>query len=297
MKVALANYPISAFSHFSAWKTHTTAWVNEASEKGAQVLVFPEYGAMELVSWAPTQVQQDVVGQIQWIQDYYADFQKHWRSLAQQLGCVLIAPSFPLVWENRVVNRTGVFGVNGQVSYQDKLHMTRFEKEIWGVERGDPTLRVFETPWGKIGIQICYDIEFPIGSALLAQAGAQAILAPSCTETLRGASRVHIGARARSLENQVWVGVSQTTGNARWSEAVDINYGYTALYTPPDKALPETGIFREGKHQEVGWMIDPLDFEATEQVKRDGQVFNAKDSQFYASGWSDLHRVETVRLF
>jgi len=296
MNVALANYPISSFSSFSAWQSHFSAWVQEAVNQGAQVLVFPEYGAMELVSWAPWAVQQNVVDQIHWMQPYFPDFQRHIQHLAQQHQVLIIAPSFPVLESNRAINRVLVCGPAGQVSYQDKAHMTRFENEVWGVTSGDPTLRVFETPWGKIGIQICYDIEFPIGSALLARAGAQAILAPSCTETLRGASRVHVGARARALENQIWVGVSQTTGEAAWSEAVDINYGYTAIYTTPDKDLPETGILQVGPPQEKGWLIDTLDFQATERVQRDGQVFNARDSQLF---WEDAlaaRPVEYVRM-
>lgn len=297
MKIALANYPISAFSDVQAWQSHTRAWVKEAREHGAQILVFPEYGAMELVSWAPREVQQDVVAQIHWMQPYYLDFQHHWSALATRHACVIVAPSFPVREEQRVVNRVHVYAPDGNSSFQDKLHMTRFETEIWGVEAGEPTLRVFETPWGKFGVQICYDVEFPIGSALLAHAGAQAIFAPSCTETLRGASRVHVGARARALENQVWVGVSQTMGQAEWSEAVDINYGYTAIYNPPDKELPETGILHEGIHQKEGWLVETLDLTATEQVQQDGQVFNARDTQAFVGSWPTLRRVEQVSLF
>jgi len=297
MKIALSNYPISSFPDFMAWQAHTQTWVANAIQQGGQVLVFPEYGSMELVSWAPETVQQDVVAQIQWIQGYYADFQHHWSALAQLYGCVILAPSFPVILPQRVVNRVHAFGPEGTSSFQDKLHMTRFEQEIWGVSAGDDVLRVMETPWGKLGIQICYDIEFPIGSAFLAQAGAQAILSPSCTETLRGASRVHIGAQARALENQVWVGVSQTTGEASWSEAVDINYGYAAVYCPPDKNLPDTGIVRTGSALDVGWLIETLDFCRTEQVQQDGQVFNARDSQAFLGPWADLRRVEHTRLF
>ncbi|MCC6703139.1 MAG: hypothetical protein IT221_16530 [Fluviicola sp.] len=85
----------------------------------------------------------------------------------------------------------------------------------------------------------------------MAANSAKLILAPSCTETIRGATRVHIGARARAMEQQIYVGVAQTIGNAEWSLAVDINYGFAENYASPNKNQPE-----------------------------EGQVFNFKDAQY-----------------
>lgn len=155
--------------------------------------------------------------------------------------------------------------------------MTRFENEQWGIDSAPKQLTVFEAPWGKFGIQICYDIEFPLGTRKLCEAGAKLILAPSCTETIRGATRVHVGARARALENQAYTVVSQTVGEAPWSPAVDLNYGYAAFYTTPDKDMPEEGIIATKVPQEEGWLIQTIDFSLTDEVRRDGHVFNFKD--------------------
>ena len=84
------------------------------------------------------------------------------------------------------------------------------------IQSAPKKLTLFEDSWGSFGIQICYDVEFALGSQLLCSAGASLIVSPSCTETIRGATRVHIGARARALENQCYVVVSQTVGNAEW---------------------------------------------------------------------------------
>lgn len=157
--------------------------------------------------------------------------------------------------------------------------MTRFEDEEWGVYAAPPILTLFDCDWGSFGIQICYDVEFPIGAQLLSAAGAGLILAPSCTETVRGASRVHIGARARALENQAYTAVAQTVGQALWSPAVDVNYGYAAVYAPPDLGLPPEGILAQNPPQEPGWLIQDLDPEAIKNVRENGQVFNFKDQQ------------------
>ncbi|HAO47849.1 MAG TPA: nitrilase, partial [Runella sp.] len=149
----------------------------------------------------------------------------------------------------------------------------------WGIQSAPKVLTLFEGDWGSFGVQICYDVEFGIGAQSLCSAGASLILAPSCTETIRGATRVHVGARARALENQAYVVVSQTVGLAEWSPAVDINYGYTAMYCPPDKNLPEEGIVAQTLPQQAGWLVETLDFSLIEAVRTDGQVFNYQDHQ------------------
>ena len=121
----------------------------------------------------------------------------------------------------------------------------------------------------------------------MSSAGASLILAPSCTEAIRGATRVHIGARARALEAQAYTVVSQTIGDAPWSPAVDINYGYTAVYCTPDGDMPEEGILKTMTPQTEGWLIQALDFTSIENVRNDGQVFNFKDHQRFHSKFPD----------
>ena len=173
--------------------------------------------------------------------------------------------------------------------------MTRFENEEWGIQAASPKiLALFEADWGSFGIQICYDMEFSIGSQLLNAAGASLILAPSCTETIRGATRVHIGARARALENQCYTIVSQTVGNALWSPAVDVNYGFAAFYCTPDKNMPEEGIIAQKTPQMQGWLVETLDFSLLEMVRNDGQVFNFKDHQRVKTQWVG-EKIELMR--
>jgi predicted amidohydrolase len=169
---------------------------------------------MELTSILPTNLQSSLQGQVIELSNLQDKFIDVWTTAAQQNKVTIVAPSLPVIINGRPVNRAMVFSEKGYVGYQDKFFMTRFENEEWGISSGEKVLSIFEAEWGKFGIQICYDVEFPIGSQLLAFEGAQLIVAPSCTETIRGATRVHIGARARALENQIYTAVSQTVGNA-----------------------------------------------------------------------------------
>ncbi len=294
--ITAAQYPITEHRHFEAWRAHTEGWVFDAVRQNATVLLFPEYGSMELVSLFGGEIRADIRRQVKEMDILRGDFCAVFSELAQKYGVIIIAPSFPVMEAGSIFNRIYVFSPQGLVGYQDKFFMTRFENEEWGIQAANPKkLVLFEADWGSFGIQICYDVEFGIGSHWLCAAGASLILAPSCTETIRGATRVHIGARARALENQCYTVVSQTVGNAPWSPAVDVNYGYAAFYSTPDKNMPEEGILAQKKPQTPGWLVQGLDLSLVENVRQDGQVFNFKDQQRVATHFLDAN-IEIVKV-
>lgn len=292
--LALAEYPITEHHSLADWKNHTEKWISEAVSLGAQVLTFPEYGSMELTSLFPKEIREDLKLQISHLQDFLPFFIETFQAFAQQYDCVIVAPSFPVDLGEKTVNRCFVFSQTSY-SWQDKHFMTRFEDESWGIASSYGILRLFETSFGTFGVQICFDIEFPLGGHLLAAAGAQFILVPSCTETLKGATRVHIGARARAMEQQCYTGVSQTVGDALWSPAVDINYGYTAVYSSPDGDFQDEGILARADAQTPGWLIHTLDLSQNEAIREAGQVLNFKHSQRLEMGDGNS-RVERVAM-
>ncbi len=278
VRIALAQYPITFHRSLEDWKNHTEQWIADACSQGAQILTFPEYGSMELTSLFAEAVRNDLKFQIGQMQELLPDFIQIFQTLAQKYNCVIVAPSFPVMLADRTVNRCFVF-TKSAYSFQDKHFMTRFEDESWGISSSDGALRLFDTPFGKFGIQICFDIEFPIGGHLLAEAGAEFILVPSCTETQKGAARVHIGARARAMEQQIYTGVAQTINEALWSPAVDINYGYTAFYSSPDGDFNDEGILAKEEAQQAGWLIETIDLSQNKEIRQNGQVLNFKHSQ------------------
>ncbi|MBK7938658.1 MAG: carbon-nitrogen hydrolase family protein [Lewinellaceae bacterium] len=275
--LASAQYPITRHPDFKAWEIHTAEWVHEAARQGAQLLLFPEYGSMELVSLLDAEAQADIRLQVREMEHLLDDFCAVYARLARRYGVVIAAPSFPVRVGDRVFNRCFVFGPQGGLGYQDKYFMTRFESETWGVHRAPARLCVFEADWGCFGIQICYDVEFPVGAALLGRRGATLLLAPSCTETIRGSTRVHVGARARALEQQCFVAVSPVIGDAPWSLAVDVNYGFAACYGPPDRDMPEEGVLAVRAPLQAGWLVQELDLSALDKVRQDGQTLNFRD--------------------
>ncbi|WP_083250574.1 nitrilase-related carbon-nitrogen hydrolase [Acidihalobacter aeolianus] len=135
----------------------------------------------------------------------------------------------------------------------------------------------FDVELGCIGVNVCYDVEFPLLSRRHVEAGAELLLAPSCTDTLAGYHRVRIGCQARAMENQCYVVQAPTVGEAPWSEAVDVNVGAAGVYAPPDRGLPDDGVVAVGRLNAPGWMFAEVDPARIADVRREGQVFNHRD--------------------
>ena len=151
--------------------------------------------------------------------------------------------------------------------------MTRFERETWDVVPDGP-LTLFDTPLGKIGVVICYDSEFPLLARALIDAGAEILLAPSCTDSPAGFTRVRLGAMGRALENQCITVHSPTVGSCDFCPAVDENHGRAAIYGPPDHGFPASGILAETPLNVAGWAYADIDLAAIHTLRRDGGVLN-----------------------
>ncbi|MFA8384483.1 MAG: carbon-nitrogen hydrolase family protein [Pelagibaca sp.] len=276
MKIATAAYSMDFLESWQAYEDKLTRWVSEAAGAGADLLVFPEYGAMELATLAGRDVALDLEASLHAVSDRIPEVDALHGKLAQEFGVHILAASAPVfdaALGDRPVNRARFFAPNGDMGLQDKQIMTRFEREVWGVVGGGP-LHLFDTALGKIGILICYDSEFPLlGRAV---AGADLILVPSCTEALAGYSRVRIGAMARALENQCVTVMSSTVGTCNWSEAVDENTGMGGIFGPPDTGFPPTGVIADGRLNEPGWTYAEVDLEQVAHVRADGVVLNRR---------------------
>jgi len=277
VKIATAQYDISFLENWSSYQSKVERWVVEAAEQDAKILLFPEYASMELASLFGEAVYSSLSKQLAAMQSLLDDYLDLFRSLAKKYQCIIQSGTFPVKTDSGAYrNRAYLFMPDGQVDYQDKLMMTRFENEQWLIQKGEE-LRYFDTEYGRIAINVCYDSEFPMLARKQVEAGANLILVPSCTDTLAGYHRVKIGCQARALENQCYVAQSTLVGDAPWSEAVDVNIGAAAIYTPVDRGFPDNGILAEGKLNAVQWVIAEVSLSACGTVREQGQVFNYRD--------------------
>ncbi|MEO3415571.1 carbon-nitrogen hydrolase family protein [Roseovarius sp. CAU 1744] len=272
MKIATAAYPLDATKSWDDYADKITTWVAEAAQHGADLLVFPEYAAMELAMLSGPEVAGDLQGSLHAVSGRIADADDLHAELATKHGVHILAGSAP-VFDDKVavrpVNRARLFSPTGGRGIQDKQIMTRFERDPMEMVPGGP-LRLFETCLGKIAILTCYDSEFPLlGRAL---ADADLILVPSCTETLSGYWRVRIGAMARALEAQCVTAMASLVGDARWNLVADINTGMGGIFGPPDAGFPDTGVLAEGTLNTPGWTYAEVDLGAIAHVRTDGRV-------------------------
>jgi predicted amidohydrolase len=273
MKIAAAAYPLSYFDHFSEYQAKLETWVADAVGQGAELLVFPEYGAMELASLGGRAVAADIEAALHEVARHKEAVDAVHCALAAQHNIHILGASAPYFGGVRPVNRAMFYGPDGVIGHQDKQIMTRFERDTWDVIGGQG-LPVFDTALGKIGVLICYDSEFPLLARALVDAGAEILLAPSCTDSFAGFTRVRVGSMARALENQCIVVHAPTVGLCDFCPAVDVNIGSASIYGPPDHGFPENGIFAETELNVPSWAIADVSLAAVHEVRRDGGVLN-----------------------
>lgn len=292
--VAAAQYPIDRLESWDAYEAKLTRWVEEAAAAGASLAVFPEYGAMELASLDPA-TMGDLAGSIGTVSALLPRVDALHGELAARTGMHVLAASAPRKdADGRFRNAARLFAPNGKASVQDKLVMTRFEREEWDIAPG-AALRVFDTALGRLAVSICYDSEFPLLARACVEAGAEVLLVPSCTDTLHGYWRVRIGAQARALEGQCYAVHSPTVGEAAWSPAVDENRGAAGVYGPPDRGLPEDGVLAMGVEGVAQWVFAEIDTALVAGLRADGGVLNARHWG-EQPGAAALPRVEVVDL-
>lgn len=280
IRLAACQYAIELHETWEAYAGHLQRLCAAAVAEGAQLLLLPEYAGLVLSGQLPTEQRGDLRASIAGIQPLVERWLALSEGIARQWGVYLQPGSLPVLdSDGQYRNRAWLFGPQGMMGYQDKLMMTRFEREQWNIAAGQG-LQVFDTPWGRLGILICYDNEFPILARRLAEQGADLILAPSCTDTEAGFHRVRIGAQARALENQIAVLQSPTVGLAPWSPALDENIGRAGLFVPPDFGMPSDGVIAQSEQLNPAssqWLVCEVDLETVRRVRREGQVFIRRD--------------------
>jgi predicted amidohydrolase len=280
MKVtfAVGQWAIEAPRHFDDFAARVERELATVAAQGAQLVMLPEYLALELAYTFGPEVYNDLHRSLASVDTLYADWLALFGGIAQRHGIYVLAGSFLRLHEDGGYrNRSVLFDPQGHHGWQEKLRLTGFEKDAKVITPGD-ALKVFDTEWGRVGINICYDVEFPLYARAQAEAGAALLLVPSCTDTDAGAARVRIGCQARALENQLPVLCAVTAGESEWSAALDTNTGRAAIYVQPDRGLPDSGVLAE-LDAASGWLVAEVDVAGVQAARANGQVGVASDWQ------------------
>jgi len=274
MKLALAQFGVAAPANFDDFIGRIAAVGGEAKAGGADVLVLPEYASMVLAGAFIK--SPDIAAELEAVVSRADALIAAMREIAKTEQIFILGGTIPMRSGERVQNRAPFISNTGALAFQDKRSMTRFEAEKWGITGGGGP-KVFATPFGIIGVSICYDSEFPLHVRAQAAAGAKLILIPSCTDSIAGFNRVRLSARARAVENQCFTATSPLVGTAPWSGAIDENHGYAGVYTPPDHGFPASGVLVRGEMDAPGLVFADIDLILVDSVRRDGGVLNHRD--------------------
>ena len=174
---------------------------------------------------------------------------------------------------------------DGSVHEQEKIHPTPNEAYWWNIKGGD-SIHVIQTDCGPIGVQICYDCEFPELSRRLADEGARIIFVPFCTDSRQGYMRVRYCAAARAIENQCFVVLSGNVGNLPNVANMDIQYAQSCILTPCDFPFARDGIAAEASENVETLTISDVNLSDLSWARAEGTVRNLADRRF------DLYRIE-----
>ena len=198
----------------------------------------------------------------------------------------IIAGSMPLYDGHDLYNVSYLCRRDGTYEVQYKLHITPDERSEWGVQGGSKLL-VFDTDVCKIGILICYDVEFPELSRHLADQDLKILFVPFMTDTQNGYHRVRRCAQARAIENECYVAIAGSVGNLPKVKNMDLQYAQSAVFSPSDFAFPTNAVVAEATPNTETTIIADVDLSLLKELRSKGSVRNLKDRRkdLYSLEW------------
>jgi predicted amidohydrolase/GNAT superfamily N-acetyltransferase len=273
VRIAAMQYllrPINAFEDFA---TQVEFFVRSAREYCSHFVLFPEYFSTQLLSYMR---EASPARAVRRLAQLTPDYEGLFRRLATENQLYIIAGTHPIIQGGELFNAAHLFTPDGQVFRQKKVHLTQTEKGPYQMSRGHG-FYVYHTDYGRIAILVCYDVEFPEAARVLAEAGAQIIFVPSCTDERQGYCRVRYCAQARASENQIYVAMAGTVGNLPEVPGMATHYGQASILTPSDYFFARDGIAAEGTVNQEQMVITDVDLELLEEQRLNGTVIPLKD--------------------
>lgn len=218
--------------------TAVTEMTREAARDGARFVLTPEYAMM-----------MDGSGRVMRERALEPDggsTLRELQALAKELSVWLLAGSLTVKTQtDRIANRSVLISAEGTlVASYDKIHMFdvtlpdgKAIRESSAYCPGDRAV-IAETPWGKIGLTVCYDLRFPQLYRSLAKAGARYLTVPSSFQRATGKAHWHTLLKARAIENACFVFAPAMCGEHPGNRT---SYGHSLIVDPWGDILAEGG--------------------------------------------------------
>jgi deaminated glutathione amidase len=234
--VRIACLQMNSGNEFAANMSTFSAMAREAAARGATFILAPEYFLM-----------MDGTGRV--MREAALDERGEpalsaVMALARELGVWLLAGSVTLKsGDGRMCNRSVLISAEGGVvATYDKIHMFDVTLPDGKVIRESSAYRpgeqavLAQTPWGRLGMTVCYDLRFPGLYRMLAQAGAEFISVPSSFQRQTGKAHWHTLLRARAIENECFVLAPAMCGDHPGNRQ---SYGHTLVVDPWGEIIAE----------------------------------------------------------
>jgi predicted amidohydrolase len=275
VRVAAVQYSFRRLATFEEFSARVEYFIETAADFGAAFVLFPEYFSAELLSLPQLRRLPPLEG-IAKLAKMESIYIKLLGDLAQRFRIHVIGGGHPMKRGEHLYNMCPVFLPDGRSVFQPKLHVTPWEREAWNIVGGSD-LTAIVTPRATVGVNICYDVEFPEVGRYLGTQGIDILFVPYCTDTRDGYRRVHACAAARAIENGYYVVTAGVTGNLPDVAGMNTHYARSAAFTPSDFGFPPLGIAAEADPNQETLLVADLDLPRLHAGRSAGTVTPLKD--------------------
>ncbi len=285
VRVAAVQYQQRALKSFEEFAQQVEYFVDVVADYKADFVLFPELFTLQLLSIDNNRVRASEA--IAALTKYTERFKELMSRLAVSYNVNIIAGSHPTrEADGEVYNVCFVCLRDGSVHPRRKVHPTPSERYWWNI-KGGSDVNIVQTDCGPIGVQICYDCQFPEMTRYLIDQGAMLLFIPFCTDSRQGYCRVRYCAQARTIENQCYVVMAGNVGNLPNVENMDIQYAQSCVLTPCDFPFARDGVAADTTPNVEMVAIADLQLDSLRAARQDGTVMNLKDRRFdlYSLTW------------
>ncbi|MBS1766674.1 MAG: carbon-nitrogen hydrolase family protein [Acidobacteria bacterium] len=276
VRVTSIQYALRRVASFEAFSDQVEAFVDVGDDYDSDLVVFPELLTAQLISCLPKSTEP-AESMRELAERYTEAYDALFMRLARDYDRILVAGSHPRKVDGKLMNVAGIFVPGHEPVLQPKLHLTPTERKAWKYEPGHE-LHVVDTDFGRFAATICYDIQFPEVGRVLAENGVQILCVPYLTDDRRGWNRVTLCARARAVENQLYVVTSGMVGSLPLITDLTAQYAQSGIYTPTDYFFPHDGVATEASVNTEMVAVADLDLALLDQARAGGSVLNHADA-------------------
>jgi len=284
VRIAACQMQARAVKDFDEFIGQVRYFVDVASDYEADFILFPELFTLMLLSAEEEELSP--IEAIECLSGYTKRIRDALSKMALKYNINIIGGSHPTRMPDGDIHNVAMVCLrDGSTHEQEKIHPTPNEAYWWNIKGGD-SIDVIQTDCGPIGVQICYDCEFPELTRRLVDEGARIIFVPFCTDSRQGYMRVRYCAAARAIENQCYVVMSGNVGNLPNVANMDIQYAQSCILTPCDFPFARDGIAAEASENVETLTISDVNLADLSWARAEGTVRNLADRRF------DLYRIE-----